>query len=354
MTERGTAAAMEGSRDGLDVTALRRYLASALPGRPSAPVSAGLISGGRSNLTYLVTDGTHRWVLRRPPLGQVFHGAHDVSREYRVMSSLRGTPVPVPRTRLNCADSTVIGAPFYLMDEVEGTVLRTPEAVSALSEPARRRLGYALVDTLAALHEVRPFDVGLDDLGQPDGYLRRQLDRWARQYQQIKVRDLPHIDPIIAWLADSMPETYGASIVHGDFRLDNVVVDSAGAGEIRAVLDWEMATLGDPLADLGVFISFWDEPGKPFNPVTAGLTAFPGFPSAEEIIERYARQRGVTVGRIDWYRVFAQFKLAVILEQIHVRHVRGQTRGEGFGEVGPMVTALLDMAYSAIGDRAGG
>ena len=332
---------------GLDTVALHRYLARALPS-PPGPVKAELVSGGKSNLTYLVTDGVHRWILRRPPVGQVFTGAHDVSREYRVMNALRGTPVPVPRAWLRCIDDAVIGAPFYLMDEVVGTVLRAPDMVSVLTEPDRRRLGYALVDTLAALHNVSAAAVGLADLGRPDGYLRRQLDRWARQYRQIKTRELPHIEEIIGSLSDSMPENHGASIVHGDFRLDNVIVDAADPGKIVAVLDWEMATLGDPLADLGVFLSFWDEPGTPFNPITGGLTAFPGFPSAAEVIERYSRQRGVTADRIDWYRVFAQFKLAVILEQIHARHLRGGTFGEGFDEVGAMVITLLDAAYDAL------
>jgi aminoglycoside phosphotransferase (APT) family kinase protein len=332
----------------LDVAALEVYLASVLPDPLAGPLRAELISGGKSNLTYRMTDGTRRWILRRPPLGHVFSGAHDVGREYRVMTALRDSPVPVPVTRVNCTDDIVLGARFYLTDEVAGDVLRTPELVAALTEADRRQLGYALIDTLAALHDVDAAAVGLADLGRPDGFLRRQVDRWTRQYHAIMIRELPHIGEIIDVLSGSLPDSGPPSIVHGDFRIDNVIVDAAGPGRILAVLDWEMATLGDPLADLGTFLSFWDEPGAPVNPVTGGLTAFPGFPTAAEVVERYATRRGVTVGRVDWYRVFAQFKLAVILEQIYVRHLQGGTRGEGFDNVGDMVISLLDTAHKAL------
>jgi aminoglycoside phosphotransferase (APT) family kinase protein len=335
----------------LDVSALARYLGTALPSPPAGPVQAELISGGKSNLTYRVTDSRDRWILRRPPLGPVFGGAHDVGREYRVMSGLRDTDVPVPRTLVNCADDAVIGAPFYLMDEVPGTVLRTRDQTGALSEDERRGLSHTLVDTLAELHSVDPAAVGLDGLGRPDGYLRRQVDRWTRQYRQVKTRDLAHVEQIIGALNDSMPPSPATSIVHGDYRIDNVIVDPADPGRILAVLDWEMATLGDPLADLGTFLMFWDEPGTPFNPVTGGLAAFPGFCDSAEVIARYAARRDVTVEHIGWYQAFAQFRLAVILEQIYVRHRSGETRGEGFDTVGDAVPLLLEAAYTALSGR---
>lgn len=339
--------ATDGSLDGLDLAALTAYLRQQSIQLDGA-LTARLISGGRSNLTYFVSDGTSRWVLRRPPLGAVLKGAHDVAREHRVMAGLGSTDVPVPAMVTLCRDESVLGVQFYMMDEVAGQVLRTTELVEPLTPRIRERLGGALVDTLADLHDADFTAAGLGDLGRPDGYLERQVDRWVRQYGAIKDRELEHVDDVVAALRDNMPQKSSASVVHGDYRIDNVIVDLNDKSRIAAVLDWEMATLGDPLADLGMLLMFWDEIGRPYNPITDGLTAFEGFPSREEVIERYVTRRGLQVDNLDWYLVFSQFKLAIILEQMHVRHRTGQTRGYGFHGLGDMVTSLLRAARDDI------
>jgi aminoglycoside phosphotransferase (APT) family kinase protein len=331
----------------LDLGVVAAFLRSR--GVPLAgPVRGELISGGKSNLTYLLSDGNHCYVLRRPPLGTILPGAHDVAREYRVMGALADSTVPVPAMAALCADDSVMGVPFYVMEAVPGVVLRDRDLVAQVPERVRAKLGGTLVDTLADLHEIDPADVGLSGLGRPDGYLRRQLDRWLRQYHTIKVRDLDHAESVAAALQASLPVTGGAGIVHGDYRLDNVIVDHDDMSRIAAVLDWEMATLGDPLADLAALVMFWDEPGQTFNPVTKGLTAFSGFLTPGQVVERYVTRRGLVVDDLDWYLVFARFRLAVILEQIHVRHLEGKTRGEGFDSVGDMVVLLLAQCHEAV------
>lgn len=308
---------------------------------------AELVSGGKSNLTFRVFDDEHRWVLRRPPLGHVERGAHDVAREHLVMSALASSAVPVPPVVALCDDDGYIGAPFYLMEEVRGVVLRSREQIEALSEADRQAVGLALVDTLTDLHDIDTTDGDLSGLGHPDGYLTRQLDRWQRQYHRIAVRDLPEIDLLTTALRASLPESPRATVIHGDYRIDNVIVDAAEPGRILAVLDWEMATLGDPLADLATLVMFWDEPGRPFNPITGGLTAFGGFPDKAGVIRRYADRRGIDPSRLDWYLCFAELRLAVILEQIHARHVAGATVGDGFAGLDQMVDQLLASATSA-------
>lgn len=335
------------SPDGLDLIALTTYLQ-----RESVPLegalTARLISGGRSNLTYFVSDGVSRWVLRRPPLGDILAGAHDVAREHRVMAGLGNTAVPVPKMVTLCQDESVLGVPFYMMDEVAGKVLRTTDMVEPLASRTRAALGDALIDTLADLHDADFEAAGLGGLGRPDGYLQRQVDRWVHQYAVIKNRELAYVDDVVAALRAGMPQMSTASVVHGDYRIDNVIVDLDDPSKIAAVLDWEMATLGDPLADLGMLLMFWDEAGRLFNPITDGLTAFEGFPSRDEVIERYVTRRGLQVDNLDWYLVFSQFKLAIILEQIHVRHQTGHTRGEGFRGLGDMVASLLQTARDDI------
>jgi len=337
----------DGSPDGLDLTALTAYLkreSVALDG----PLTARLISGGRSNLTYFVSDGSSRWVLRRPPLGDILKGAHDVAREHRVMAGLASTAVPVPSMVTLCRDESVLGVQFYLMDEVAGQVLRTTDMVEPLSPQVRAELGRSLVDTLADLHDADFDAAGLGDLGRPDGYLQRQVDRWVRQYLVIKDRELPHVDDVVDAMRASMPQSNTASVVHGDYRIDNVMVRADDPTRIAAVLDWEMATLGDPFADLGMLLMFWDEVDRPFNPITDGLTAFEGFPTRDQVIEHYITRRGLQVDDLDWYVVFSQFKLAIILEQMYVRHRTGQTRGEGFQGIGEMVIELLQNAREDI------
>lgn len=327
--------------DALDLGALRAYL-DEIGIRVEAPLAAQLISGGKSNLTFAVSDGVSEWIVRRPPVGDVLPGAHDMSREYRIMAALGTSEVPVPAVLGLCADDGRIGAPFFVMDRVPGTVVRTRRDALNLPTGLRERIGTELVDTLVVLHEADYAAVGLANLGRPDGYLERQVSRWCQQYERIRVRELPLVGTLARALAATLPRNPAASLVHGDYRLDNVIV--SGDGTIAAVLDWELATLGDPLTDLGTLLMFWDEPGGPVNPITQGLMAVDGFPTRDDVIERYLRQRRVPLDDLDWYLVFAEFKLAVILEQIHARHSRGDTRGDGFDGVGDMVLHLLAAA----------
>ncbi|MFC9767339.1 phosphotransferase family protein [Rhodococcus jostii] len=336
----------EGREDsaGVDLTALAHYLDSALDGGVCGDLAVSLISGGRSNPTYRVADADRTWVLRRPPYGHVLPSAHDMKREFTVIRGLAGTAVPVPDAVLLCEDKDVLGAAFYLMELVDGTPVGTVEQASALTPDDRRRLGLDLADTLAALHGVDPDAVGLGSFGRPGGYLERQLDRWARQWEASRTTDRPEVAVLLDKLRRALPTSHFPGIVHGDVKLDNVLASRDDAGKIVAVLDWEMATLGDTLADVGIMLSFWDQPGAVDNPVTKGLARLDGFPTRAELLDRYATRRGIEIPDIDWYTVFADFKIAVILEGINARHAQGDTVGGGFDDVGDMVGPLLQRA----------
>ncbi|MFV9431736.1 phosphotransferase family protein [Rhodococcus aetherivorans] len=303
-----------------------------------------LIAGGRSNPTYELTDGTRRWILRRPPLGHVLATAHDMGREYRALTALHDSAVPVPRTVGLCEDTTLIGAPFYVMEKLEGITLRTAEDTARLTPGQRSALADAMIDTLVALHGIDPSEVGLGDWGRPDGYLERQLHRWQRQWTSSMTAPRREVDELHSRLRASMPESHHPGIVHGDFKIDNLMVDAVDPTRILGVLDWEMSTLGDTLTDLGILCSFWDHEGEFHNPITAGATALPGFPTRDDLVHAYAQARGIDVSGIDWYLVFADFKIAVILEGIHARHLQGHTEGDGFDGIGDMVGPLLERA----------
>ncbi|BAD58393.1 phosphotransferase family protein [Nocardia farcinica] len=334
-----------------DLRALRDYLATALDDGIAGELTASLIGGGRSNPTYLITDDARTWVLRRPPYGHVLPSAHDMGREFTVLSALCDSPVPVPRPVHLCRDTEVLGAPFYLMEHVVGRSVGTPEDAAELTVPQRRSLGFEFADTLAALHDVDVDRVGLADFGRPDGYLERQLERWARQWRASATRERPEVELLLDTLGRSIPVTRFPGIVHGDVKLDNVLVSPQDPTLIVAVLDWEMATLGDTFADVGILLSFWDVPGVPVNPITRGLTALEGFPTRAELLGRYAEQRGVELSDIEWYAVFADLKIAVILEGINARHRQGETVGDGFDGVadmvGPLLRRALDLAAAS-------
>lgn len=327
-----------------DLTLLRRWLDSVVDGGLAGDLTWGLIAGGRSNPTYELFDDGRSWILRRPPHGLVLETAHDMGREHRVISALRDTAVPVPRVLGLCTDPDVIGAPFYVMEKLDGVTLRTQQDTSRLTEQQRGQLADAMVDALVALHSVAPEAVGLDDWGRPDGYLERQLRRWRRQWEASFTRVRPEVEELLTRLGSALPASHLPGIVHGDFKLDNMMVDRDDPARIIGVLDWEMSTLGDTLTDLGILCSFWDQEGEFHNPITAGANALPGFPTRREIVEKYAAARDVEVADIDWYMVFADFKIAVILEGIHARHAQGHTVGEGFEGIGEMVGPLLDRA----------
>ncbi|WEH42635.1 phosphotransferase family protein [Streptomyces sp. AM 2-1-1] len=324
---------------GLDPGPLRGHLDRERPGLVSGPLEARLIEGGRSNLTYTVTDSVRTWVVRRPPLGHVLATAHDMKREHRVISGLHPTPVPVPEPVLLCEDASVIGAPFYVMEYVEGTPFRTADQLAPLGEERTRQVVLGLVDTLVDLHAVDPSAVGLGDFGRPEGFLDRQLRRWGKQLDASRNRELPGIDELHAGLGRALPQSPAPTVVHGDYRLDNVLV---GADDtIKAVLDWEMSTLGDPLTDLGLLVMYSSDLGLPHSPVSTTSGA-PGHPSPAELIERYAARSGRDTSALSWYTAFAWFKLAVILEGIHYRYTLGQTVGAGFDRIGELVPLFIE------------
>jgi len=265
--------------------------------------------------------------------------AHDMHREHRVISALHGTDVTVPRTVLLCEDPDVLGAPFYVMEYVSGTPYRTAGELAQLGPERTRELVLTLPDTLVALHAVDPEAVGLADFGRPEGFLDRQLRRWGKQLEASRSRELPGIDALRERLGSTVPRSPAPAVVHGDFRLDNVLADSGG--RITAVLDWEMSTLGDPLTDLGLLVMYSRQPSLPDSPISTTREA-PGHPEPGELVERYAAGSGRDVSRIGWYTAFAYFKLAVILEGIHYRFALGQTVGAGFDRIGDLVPVFVD------------
>lgn len=300
-----------------------------------APFTFDQIEGGRSNLTYRVTDAEDRsMVLRRPPLGNVLATAHDMSREHRIVTAVGKTDVPVPTTLGLCEDDAVNGAPFYVMDFVDGAVLGATESAELIDEDERRSLSEHLVDVLADLHSADIDAIGLGELARREGYVERQVKRWSKQWAQSKTRDLPVVDEVATLLAADMPDQQGAVVAHGDFRFGNCIVDTDTA-RVVAVLDWELCTLGDPLADLGYLGVYWGGDDRSNDPSSA-----PGFPTYAEMVERYAKRTGRDVSRIDYYVAFSSFRLAVISEGVYARYLHG-AMGEGTDQ------AVLDMFSAA-------
>ncbi len=331
---------------------LASWLNDHLDGEPAELADVSLIAGGRSNLTYRLAvegpSGRRLLVLRRPPLGHVLPTAHDMSREFRVLSALSGTRVPVARPLAFCDDADVIGAPFYLMEHVPGAVLRTRQDTAGLTEPQARELSESLADMLAAIHGVDLATTGLSGLGRGAGYLRRQLDRWQRQWDLSVTREVPGYAELVARLTDALPPEGETTLVHGDFRLDNVLVTVSPQPRIAAVVDWEMATLGDPLADLGLTLVYWADPDEEGWLSPADATASPGFLSKAGFAAGYATRTGRDISRIGYYVAFGYFKLAVVLEGINARYLRHQTVGEGFDAEGQAVPLLVARAHEVL------
>jgi aminoglycoside phosphotransferase (APT) family kinase protein len=299
--------------DDIDSDRLRAWLCENL-GVEDEPFAVGVISGGRSNLTLGVEAGGRRLVVRRPPIGHFLPTAHDMSREYRVCRALHGTGVPVPEVYGLCVDESVIGAPFYVMERMDGIVPHGPADLAAADAAANACTGAHFVDVLAAIHGVEIDAVGLGDFGKPTGYLERQLSRWIDQWGRSKHADQPAIDALAQHLRRTMPEQPASTLVHGDYRLGNVMLDSNDTGRIIAVFDWEMATLGDPLSDLGYTLLWWGTTDRVQVHPSQGVADLPGFLSAEEVVDRYATASALDVTEIDWYVALAAFKLAVIHE----------------------------------------
>ena len=328
---------------GIDVDNVTTWMADRVD--LTGPLDFALVAHGRSNLTFIVSDASGtRWVLRRPPTGHVLASAHDMAREHRIMSALQGTDVPVPAMIGMCTDENVNGAPFYVMAFVEGHILKHRDDVTGFTPAQRRTMSESLVDTLAALHQIDPDEVGLGDLGRKDEYLGRQLRRWKRQVDEGSDRDMPLFHELHARLEDAMPDQQGAGIAHGDYRLDNCMI--GGDMRVAAVLDWELCTLGDVLADLGGMLMWWGVPTSQ-SPTMADMpTITDGYLTPDEVIERYASSSDRDLSALPYYVAFQFWRLAAISEGVRVRFVAGAMGDKDIGaEMGGFesrVDALLD------------
>ncbi len=338
----------------LDEAALGAWLSGRLPGADGR-VAVRQFPGGHSNLTYCLDVGGREYVLRRPPLGPVAPTAHDMTREYRVLSAIWRIFPPAPRPYALCEDPSVIGAPFYVMERRHGLVIRTAVPPEVGEDPAcRRRVSAAVVDTLAALHAVDWAAAGLAGLGRPAGFVERQVRGWAERYERARTRDIPAIRDLAGWLAERIPPSPAPVLLHNDYKLDNLLLDRADPGRVVAVLDWEMATLGDPLVDLGLLLCYWADPGDPpaRRQAITQVTAEPGFFTRAEVQARYAAATGRDLSRIAFYETFALYKVAVVVQQIYVRYARGQTRDARFAGFEDRVVGLAEAALE-VAERSG-
>lgn len=335
----------------IDTQALAGYLRGRIEGVGSE-VTVRQFPGGHSNLTYLLEAGGREYVLRRPPLGPVAPKAHDMAREYNVLRAVHPHFPQAPRAFLLCDDPSVIGAIFFIMERRRGLVLRREIPGPFAGDPDfGRRVSEAFVDCMAALHAV---DITQVLLGKPAGFLQRQVSGWAERWQRAQTEALPRMDQLIRWLADRLPESPPPTLVHNDYKLDNVMLDPADPGRVEAVLDWEMTTAGDPLVDLGCVLCYWPEAGDPpaRRDALSSITTLPGWLTRAQLVERYARTTGRDVSGLGYYEVFGIFKVAVVLQQIYFRYHRGQTRDERFRNFDERVRGLVEVAAEVAG-RAG-
>ncbi len=330
----------------LDASALERFLRSKMS-LPNEPLRIEQFPGGHSNLTYLLRFGAQEFVLRRPPIGPVAPKAHDMAREVTVTEKLNRVFPLAPRPILFCEDTTVLGVPFYLMERRRGLVVRRDVPEWLTGNPALlRRISEALIDTLASLHAVDFAAAGLGDLGRPAGFVERQVRGWAERWERAKTRELEAMKTLARWLVERIPISPSPTLVHNDFRLDNVMLDHRDPARVVAVFDWEMCTIGDPLVDLGIFLGYWPEPEDPpeRRDLITSPPLLPGLPTRREIVEHYAQKTGRDVSEIAFYETFALYRTAVVLEQIYFRYKRGQTRDERFAEFEERVPALAQAA----------
>ncbi len=343
---------MSPAPDGINEDNVTEWMVAQLP-EIATPLAFTLIAGGRSNLTFRVEDAEGRaWALRRPPLHHVLPTAHDMSREYRLIDSLGPVGIPVPVTVGLCTDDAVNERPFYVMEFVEGHILRSaPEAEAAFDVATRRAVGDHMADTLAALHDVEPDSVGLGDLARHEGYIERQLKRWRGQYDQMQVEGVDHgglVERVSDELARRIPKQQRTSVVHGDYRMDNVVL--ADDGSVRAILDWEICTLGDPLADLGLLMVYWADPTDAMAVLGLSPTTAPGFSTRAEILERYGSVSDLDISGVGYYTAFGYWKLACILQGVYARYVAGAGAGDQGSVDGypAQVRRLFEMAAEAL------
>lgn len=337
--------------DELDSAALGTYLNGRFTGF-HGPVTVEQFPRGHSNLTYLIRAGERQVVLRRPPPGAYkIKSGHDMHREYRILSAVHSAYGKVPRPLLYCDDPSVIGAPFYLMERVFGIILRAeaPEGLD-LSENVMRRLSEMFIDSLAEIHKIDYAAAGLGDLARPEGYVNRQVTGWTERYKNAKTDDIPDIERAARWLAENMPKESGAALIHNDYRYDNIILDPGDLTRIIAILDWEMATIGDPLMDLGTSLGYWIDPDDPDEAqlIRQVLSNLPGNLSRSGLVSRYAEKTGREVSYMLFYYVYALFKIAVIVQQIYFRFVKGYTKDERFGGLIIAVHVLGKMAALAL------
>ena len=336
----------------LDVTRLAAFLRDHIPNL-AGELTVLQFPHGHSNLTYLLRSGTEEWVLRRPPFGSQVKSAHDMGREYRVLSGLSKVFSPAPRPLVFCEDESILGAPFYVMERRRGLILRRewPPELPHDPELLRQMCG-SLIDTLADLHGINPGDAGLSDFGKSDGYVRRQIEGWTKRYRDAQTDKVPEMEAAAEWLGTRMPPESGTSLIHNDFKFDNVAFDPDCPTRVSTVFDWEMATIGDPLMDLGTSLGYWVEASE-----TAQLTAsfvgptwLPGALTRKELVERYAERRGLASCDMRYYHVFGLFKIAVIVQQIYVRFARGFTSDTRFANLDSCVRQLARLATQAIAE----
>ena len=334
----------------LNLGALRAYLDARLPGA-QGELELAQFPGGHSNLTYLLKVGGAEYVLRRAPMGPVAPKAHDMVREYNLLERIHPVFAPAPRPVLLCEDSAVLGTPFFLMERRRGVVARTgmpPEYAGLPGAP--RQMSEALVDTLAALHAIDISAAGLDSLGKPQGFNRRQVEGWAGRWTRAETDATPDAAGVMAWLLGNVPPESAHTLVHNDYKLDNLMLSAQRPGEVTALLDWEMTALGDPLVDVGLTLCYWTQRGFPPSRRVSVGEGYEGFYSRAEFLARYSRQSGRDVSHIGWYEVLGVFKLAVILQQIYARYKIGQTRDPRFAPLGEQAQALMTEAARQIGE----
>lgn len=337
------------SGEELDIAKLEPYLRQHFPDI-AGPLTVRQFPSGHSNLTYSVSLGTKEMVLRRPPFGSKVKTAHDMGREYHVLEKVHGA-YPAPKPLLYCTDQSVLGAPFYVMERVHGIILRQQlPATLRIGPPTARRLSESFIDNLANLHCLDYQALGLGELGKPHGYLERQVKGWIERYYGSKTHDLPEVDTISAWVKEHMPASGGATLIHNDYKYDNMVLGSDDITRIVAVLDWEMCTLGDPLTDLGSALAYWVQADDPpdIRPARWGPTSLPGSLTRYELLARYQEKTAREVPNIVFYYVFALFKIAVIIQQIYYRYFHGFTKDERFAALGQVTRGLLAAAVRAM------
>jgi aminoglycoside phosphotransferase (APT) family kinase protein len=348
-TERRDVSSEFRSGDTPDVTALAAWLSASRPDLVPAgtPLTLRQFPAGFSNLTFLVRAAERAYVLRRPPHGVASGIAHNMGREHDLLDVLWTSGIAVPRPLARCDDVQVIGAPFYVMEYVDGVILRgaQPSELPPRADDARaalRRLSETFVATLAQLHAVDVTSATLSELGRPDGYVQRQVDGWTRRWHASRIDDVVSVDRVAAWLSSHQPSESAAALIHNDFKFDNLVLDRADLSRVVAILDWEMATIGDPLMDLGTSLAYWVERDDPpiFRALGLGVTALPGSMSRADLVQAYSVASGRDVGDVAFYYTFGLFKVAVIAQQIYARHRRGLTNDPRFARLGDVVAAL--------------